>query len=98
MAATVRIAKVAHTIAGRVRIAKVSFFANPNGPNARVRIASVGFFAAGGPAAKVRIASVQFYVRDTLTGVPLLSQFNGESWQTIPGQLVMFDGSDWEPA
>lgn len=98
MAATVRIAKVAHALAGRVRISKVSFFSTPGGPNARVRISRVGFFVAGGPAAKVRVASVQFYVRDALTGVPLIVEFNGESWQTKEGQLVMFVGGDWQPA
>lgn len=98
MAATVRLATVSHSLAGRVRVSKVSFFSTPDGPNARVRVSKVGFFVAGGTAAKVEIASVGFYVRDALTGQSLLVEFNGESWQTIDGQLVMFDGSDWPPA
>lgn len=96
MAATVRIAKVAHALGGRVRISKVSFFSTPGGPNARVRISKVGFFVAGGPAAKVRVAGVQFYVRDALNGTPLMVQFNGESWQPVAGELVVFDGTTWQ--
>lgn len=98
MAATVRIAKVIHGVAGRVRVAKVSFFATPGGPNARVRVTQVGFFVAGGPAATVRIHEVVFFKRDALDGSPLLVEFNGDSWQPVQGEYVVFDGADWQTA
>lgn len=98
MAATVRITAAQVNAGTRVRLTAARVFGGtPGGPNARVRLTAAGVVAPPASTCQVRLVAAGAFTRDAPTGLQLVT-FDGVSWLNIPGQLVMFDGSNWNPA